>query len=229
MKKIVVLSLLVGLSFSATIVVKANAKTKKVVVKKGFTYEKLSAKDKKAMIGVCYPKSGAKISLSELRKVTVKYVNFSKKTKKGVLIVNKSIAKKTAKIFYELYKHNYPIQRIKTIENYGGDDETSMRANNSSAFNYREIRDTGVLSNHGKGLAIDINPLINPCICDGVVEPKTATKYVERDKKKCKGKYKKYMIDKNDFAYKVFKKYGFGWGGDYTSLKDYQHFEYVKK
>ncbi|WP_336246075.1 MULTISPECIES: M15 family metallopeptidase [Anaerovoracaceae] len=33
------------------------------------------------------------------------------------------------------------------------------------------------------------------------------------------------MIHKNDFIYKLFKKHGFTWGGDWKALKDYQHFE----
>ena len=35
------------------------------------------------------------------------------------------------------------------------------------------------------------------------------------------------MIDKGDLCYKLFTENGFLWGGDFTSVKDYQHFEYV--
>lgn len=34
-----------------------------------------------------------------------------------------------------------------------------------------------------------------------------------------------YKIDHDDLAYKLFTEAGFEWGGDWTSLKDYQHFE----
>ena len=202
--------------------VTAQAKT----YRPGFSYSKISAKMKKQMKGKSYPKSGAKISFSQLRAVTVKYYNFNGKTKTGTLIVNKKIAAKVAKIFFELYEMKYPIQRIVPVDEYGGNDEKSMAANNTSAFNYRRIAGSSKLSMHSRGLAIDINPRINPCVKNGVVSPENGKAYQIRKIKKCKGRYKKYMIHCNDKVYKLFKKYGFTWGGDWNSLKDYQHFEY---
>ncbi len=35
------------------------------------------------------------------------------------------------------------------------------------------------------------------------------------------------MIHKKDMAYKIFKRNGFLWGGDWKDCKDYQHF-YMK-
>ena len=46
-----------------------------------------------------------------------------------------------------------------------------MEANNTSAFNYREITGGGRLSNHAYGRAIDINILLNPYIRNGIVLP----------------------------------------------------------
>lgn len=195
--------------------------------KEGFTYQKLTSGQRHTMVGVSYPKKGAFLSLSTLRAVQVKYINFAGETKIGTLVVHKKIAKKTAQIFYELYQIKYPIQRINMIDKYGADDMKSMEANNTSAFNYRLIAGSNQLSNHGKGLAIDINPRINPCVRKGKVEPANGKVYKNRNVKKCKGKYKKYMIHKNDKVYNIFKKYGFSWGGDWKSLKDYQHFEYT--
>lgn len=195
--------------------------------KKGFTYQKISSAMKSRMTGKSYPETGAVISLSELREVKVRYYNFKGKVKKGTLIVNKKIALKTAKIFYQLYRIRYPVQRIRPVDDYNASDKRSMEANNTSAFNYRTIAGSKKLSMHGRGLAIDINPRINPCIRNGRVEPANGKAYKKRNSKKCKGKYRKYMIQRNDKVYKIFKKYGFRWGGDWNSLKDYQHFEYA--
>ena len=151
------------------------------------------------------------------------------KTRTGKLIVNKKIARRTVKIFSELYKIRYRIQRIKLVDCYHADDNKSMEANNTSAFNYRVVEGTNKLSKHGMGMAIDINPRINPCIRGGKLEPANGRVYRTRNVKKCKGKYKKYMIHKNDKVYRIFKKYGFSWGGDWKTLKDYQHFEYTGK
>lgn len=195
--------------------------------KKGFVYNKVSAELKSQMKGKSYPRTGAKISFSELREVEVKYYDFNRNTRSGTLIVNKKIALKTAKIFYELYQIRYPIQRICPIDAYDADDARSMEANNTSAFNYRTVEGSTKLSMHSMGLAIDLNPRINPCIRNGKVDPPNGKVYKNRNVNKCKGKYKKYMIQKGDKVYKIFKKYGFKWGGEWYSLKDYQHFEYT--
>ena len=57
--------------------------------------------------------------------------------------------------------------------------------------------------------------------------PKNATEYLERDITLCKGEHKDKMIHKKDMAYKIFKRNGFLWGGDWEDCKDYQHF-YMK-
>lgn len=216
-----------GLLLACLLCIGTAAPAEAKVYKPGFSYEKLTASAKKQMRGKSFPKSGAKITLSSLRLVTVKYYDFKGKKRTGSLIVNKKIASKVAKIFYELYRIKYPIQRIKPIDYYNADDVKSMEANNTSAFNYRLIAGSKKLSNHALGMAIDINPRINPCVKKGGAEPANGSVYKNRNVKKCKGKYKKYMIHKNDRVYKIFKKYGFSWGGDWRSLKDYQHFEYT--
>ena len=50
------------------------------------------------------------------------------------------------------------------IDEYDAQDGPSIRANNSSAFNFRFIAGTGVLSNHSRGMAVDINPLYTPYV-----------------------------------------------------------------
>jgi hypothetical protein len=82
------------------------------------------------------------------------------------------------------------------------------------------------LSRHGRGLAIDINPLYNPYIKyskkDGhqIVEPVTGKPYVNR-----KADFP-YKITTSDLCYKLFIKHGFSWGGAWRTMKDYQHFEF---
>lgn len=122
----------------------------------------------------------------------------------------------------------YPIERMQLIDAYHADDLKSMAANNTSAFNYRPVAGTNKLSNHSYGLAIDINPRINPYInSHKKLTPTNGAVYQCRDPKKCKGKYARYMIQKNSKITKIFKKYGFSWGGDWVYSKDYQHFEYT--
>ena len=160
-----------------------------------------------------------------IESVSYTHLGFDGKVKEGELIVNKKIAKKTVKVFYALYQKRYRIERMRLIDDYGANDEKSMAANNTSAFNYRVISGTTKLSNHSYGMAIDINPRINPWVKGNKVSPANGKVYKQRKTSKCKGKYKRYMIHKNDTAYKIFKKYGFSWGGEWRSSKDYQHFD----
>ena len=154
----------------------------------------------------------------------VLHVDFEGKTQQGVLICNKDIAKDLREIFTELYKAKYPIERIRPISEYGNDDERSMQANNTSCYCYRTVEGTSKLSKHARGLAIDVNPLYNPCVKrkkDGtlLVQPSTGKPYVNRSKSF------KYKITQQDLCYRLFTKHGFRWGGAWRSLKDYQHFE----
>ena len=154
----------------------------------------------------------------------VKYIDFEGRTQQGVMICNKTIAKDLSEIFAELYKAKYPIERIRPISEYGNDDERSMQANNTSCYCFRNIEGSTKLSKHAQGLAIDVNPLYNPCVRrkkDGtlLVQPSTGMPYVNRSKKF------KYKITQKDLCYRLFMQHGFKWGGAWRSLKDYQHFE----
>lgn len=168
-------------------------------------------------------KNNCTVPLSELRHVKVLYKNKAKQTLKGEIVCNKHIADDVAEIFYELYKANYPIERIRLMDDYNADDETAMRDNNTSSFNFRFISHSTKVSKHGLGLAVDLNTLYNPFVLtvDGKlhVEPETALKYVDRSKNF------DYKIDENDLAYKLFIQHGFEWGGHWKTRKDYQHFE----
>ena len=142
----------------------------------------------------------------------------------GELVCNKAVAADFIDIFRTLYDARYPIERMVLIDNYNAQDDPSMEANNSSCFNFRFIAGTTTLSNHSMGMAIDINPLYNPYVkqrTNGTlyVSPESGRPYADRNRQF------DYKIDHNDLCYKLFKQHGFTWGGDWTSLKDYQHFE----
>lgn len=164
------------------------------------------------------------ISYEDLRYIKLLHWGFDDRPHEGELIVNKAIAEDIADIFRELYQHKYPIEKMLLIDEYGADDNASMTANNSSAFNYRVIDNgSGRLSNHSYGLAIDINPLYNPYVrtIDGklVVSPEESDEYTDRSVDN------PYYIIKDDICYKAFTARGFSWGGDWINSKDYQHFE----
>lgn len=175
------------------------------------------------MEGKSYPK-GCPIKRSELRYLRLMYVDGRGTVKQGEMVCNKAIARDVLEIFEELYKHRYPIECIRLIDDFGADDERSMRANNSSCFCYRVVKRSRKLSAHARGMAVDINTLYNPCVRRSrtgkiIVQPSNATKYTDR-----KASFP-YKIDRGDLAWRLFTSHGFKWGGAWRSAKDYQHFE----
>ena len=169
-------------------------------------------------------KDDSRISRNELRYVRTLHIDCQGKIHLGEMVCHQSIAKELVEIFRQLYQAKYPIERMVLIDEYGADDETSMRANNSSCFNYRYVKGSGKLSKHAQGLAVDINTLYNPYVkkkANGkvIIQPSTATKYVNRS-----AKYP-YKIVKDDLLYRLFTQHGFSWGGSWHTMKDYQHFE----
>ena len=184
-----------------------------------FSISKITEDIFSRMKGKSYP-NNCTLDLETLRYVTVAYLNFDGEICKGELIVNAQIAEDVLSIFKELLGEKYPIESITLIDEYNADDNLSMAANNSSAFCYRVISGTDRLSNHSFGLAIDINPLYNPYIKNnGQVLPEEAEAFADRTDSN------PYYITSDDICVRIFKKYGFTWGGDWTNSKDYQHFE----
>lgn len=168
-------------------------------------------------------KDNCTVPRENLRYIHVLHKDLNGEIKEGEMVVNQFIAEDVLEILKELYKADYPIEKIRLIDEYDASDEMSMRDNNSSSFNFRYISYTTTVSKHGKGLAVDINTLYNPYVkmVNGSlsVEPATAVEYTDRNKDFiCK-------IDHNDLCYKLFTEHGFEWGGDWESAKDYQHFE----
>lgn len=161
------------------------------------------------------------INYDDLRYLQVLHVGFDGVIHIGELIVNKLIAEEVLTIFREIYDIGFPIEKMKVISHYDNSDELSMEDNNTSAFNFRQITNGDTLSRHAMGLAIDINPSINPYIKSNIILPTNAIPYIDRNQDALG------LIKKEDSIYEIFKKYGWTWGGDWTSLKDYQHFEKI--
>ena len=164
----------------------------------------------------------------DLRYLLVLYKDKDGNTHQGEMVVHKLIAEDVLKIFEKLYDASYPIERMVLPDNYLADDETMMRDNNSSCFNFRFISHTTKISKHGLGMAVDINTLYNPYYkvvsnedgtTEEVIEPATGEPYLDRSKDF------DYKINKGDLCYQLFTEKGFEWGGDWIDRKDYQHFE----
>ena len=167
---------------------------------------------------------GCTIRRADLRYLRLTHVDAENKEHVGEMVCNKAIANDLIEIFKELYRQKYPIQRIRLIDDYEAVDERSMRDNNTSCFCYRKVSGSTKLSKHATGMAVDVNTLYNPYVRTGkngrrIVEPATATKYVDRRQSF------PYKIVKGDLLYRLFLQHGFKWGGSWRTMKDWQHFE----
>lgn len=189
-----------------------------------FYREVLSDAIKMRITGVsCPADDNAQISYEELAYVHVLYYDFHGEVQAGELVCNQAVAEDMIEIFQELYENQYPIEKIRLVDEYGGDDDASMEDNNTSCFNYRTVEGTNRLSKHAYGLAIDINPLYNPYITtkngQTVVSPENGSAFADRSREFA------YKIDENDLCYRLFTEHGFTWGGSWKNSKDYQHFQ----
>lgn len=112
------------------------------------------------------------------------------------------------------------IERMEPVEDFGGNDERSMEANNTSSFNCRDITGKpGKYSNHSWGRAIDINPLTNPYVKGSTVLPPQSANYLNRNRAYIGG------ILADSYTVRLFQKKHWIWGGAWTDHQDYQHFE----
>ena len=173
--------------------------------------------------GISYQEN-PNVALSDLAYLRMLYYGMDGNTYVGEMIVNQKIKEEVLSVFQKLYEERYPIERMVLVDEYQGEDERSMDANNTSAFNYRTIAGSSKLSNHSYGMAIDLNPKYNPYVKqrgDGSIlcQPESGRAYADRTKEF------DYKIDENDLAYQLFTQAGFTWGGSWNSVKDYQHFE----
>ena len=168
-------------------------------------------------------KADCTIPRSDLRYLIILHRNMDGQAVVGELVVNKEISADILDIMRELYELNYPIEQVRLVDYYEGDDELSMAANNSSAFNWRtQTGSSAKISKHATGMAIDINPLYNPYYrfpyVNETVSP-GGDLYMDRMWEF------PFKIDEDDDCYRIFTEHGFKWGGSWNSLRDYQHFE----
>ncbi|HZB35980.1 MAG TPA: M15 family metallopeptidase [Gaiellaceae bacterium] len=161
---------------------------------------------------------GCPVSPSQLRRLTVSHWDLAGRRRVGSIVVRASAARAVISVFRKLYAAHFPIRRLRLVEAYKGSDDASMAADNTSGFNCRFVSGTRRWSQHAYGLAIDINPVENPFIHGGRVEPPAGHRYLDRSRAR------PGMVVSGDVVVRAFAAIGWSWGGHWASSKDYQHF-----
>lgn len=148
--------------------------------------------------------------------------DFDGREKRGRIIMH-AIAMQATRLYYrKAYELGFPIKSVIPVNRYEWDDNKSLTANNSSGHNMRLIDDgSGRWSLHAIGCAKDTNPIQNPCIVFD-------TNGHEKCRLPPRGVYNLdvpgTLTEDHDLV-KLMGDNGFVWGGTWTTLKDYQHFQ----
>ncbi len=153
-----------------------------------------------------------------LRLVRMSHWRFDGTVASGELVLAADVADDIISVFEKLYLSQFPIARLERIDSFNGDDDDSMDANNTSMFNCRAITGGASLSEHSFGTAIDINPIQNPYVTSSRVLPPAGNAFVDRTNVRAG------MIIGGDVVVRAFADNGWSWGGNFNSIKDYQHF-----
>lgn len=163
--------------------------------------------------------TGCPVTRTDLRRVEVNFHGFDGAVHRGVLVVNADVAASVARIFTELFDRGFPIRRMQPIEVYGGDDNASMAADNTSAYNCRragQANAPATASPHANGRAVDVNPYENPWI-DGRCQ------CFQPDSRYGTNRTGAGVITKGGVAWTAFAREGWIWQDNATI--DYQHFD----
>jgi hypothetical protein len=163
---------------------------------------------------------GCPVPPSALRAVRLTFWGFDHAAHTGTLVVNARVVPGVVEAFRRMYVARFPIRQMVPVAAYGGDDNKSMAADNTSAFNCRAAVSNGpkTWSMHAFGEAIDINTVENPYTLDGTVRPPAGKPYTNRSR------VRPGMIVRGSAPVRAFSAVGWGWGGNWSSSPDYQHF-----
>ena len=173
---------------------------------------------RETMTGVSW-RPGCPVSLDDLRLVRASHWGFDGRVHAGRIVVHRDVARDVLTVLRRLYAARFPIRRMVPVDAYGASDFRSIEADNTSAFNCRPVEGTTRWSEHAYGRAIDLNPIENPYVyADGTTSHRASRPYLRRSP------YRAGMAVEGGVVVRAFDAVGWGWGGRWPGIKDYQHF-----
>ena len=163
---------------------------------------------------------GCPVGAADLRAMRVSYWGFDGARHLGLIVVNRAVTGDVKVIFRALYRARFPIRRMTPVAAYGGSDDRSMAADNTSGFNCRYAVAPGPKrwSVHAYGEAIDVNTVENPYLEGGRVLPAAGAAFRDRSRAR------PGMAVRGGILVRAFASAGWLWGGRWTGSPDWQHF-----
>jgi len=165
---------------------------------------------------------GCPVPLSALRHLQMSYRDFDGRARIGEMVVHRRWTREVRDAFGELYDAGWPIARMRLIDDYDGDDDRSMAANNTSGFNCRRVAGQSNWSAHAYGEAIDLNPLQNPYVRPASIMPPAGRRFAGINRAGS-APVPLGVIRVEDRPVEAFARFGWEWGGYWVSSKDWQH------
>jgi hypothetical protein len=161
---------------------------------------------------------GCPVPLSGLRYVTVSFRGFDGRAHTGELVLSAGAARDVVTVFRRLYASSYPIEEMRLPTTADLDAPPTGDGNNTAAYVCRNTRGASTFSAHAYGVAIDVNPFMNPYKRGDLVLPELASAYLDRSW------HRPGMILPGGVVRRAFAAVGWAWGGDFHSVSDLMHF-----
>jgi poly-gamma-glutamate synthesis protein (capsule biosynthesis protein) len=153
----------------------------------------------------------------ELAYLRLDHVGFDGGAASGELVVAAALAARTVALFRRLWQLGFPIRQLRLVDDFAASDDASMAADNSSAFNFRVIDGTDVLSQHALGRAIDLNPVENPWRRPDRLVPAAGQAFADRRV------IRPGMFVRPGPVLAALDELGWEWGGDWRHAFDDHH------
>lgn len=160
---------------------------------------------------------GCPVDRDELAWVRLTFRGFDGARHTGELLLASSVADDVVGVFRELWRAHFPFEELRITRRDELDLPPTGDGNTTGAFVCRPVTGGSSYSQHAYGLAIDLNPFQNPYAKGDVVLPELASSYLDRDR------VRPGMITADGPVVAAFARIGWGWGGAWSSLVDYQH------
>lgn len=172
----------------------------------------------RARMGTTY-QTGCPVTLGELRYLTLSFRGYDGAAHTGELVVAATEAHGIVSVFRALFAADFPIEEMRLPTTTDLEAPPTGDGNDTAAFVCRPTTgQTSGFSAHASGLALDLNPFVNPYLKGDLVLPERASSYLDRTRVRAG------MVLPDSLAVRAFARIGWSWGGDFQTLKDYQHF-----
>ena len=161
---------------------------------------------------------GCPVQPDELRYLTMSFWGFDGRAHTGEMLVHAEVAHDVVGVFERLFAARFPIEEMRVVAAPELDLPPTGDGNNTTAFVCRPAVGQTRFSAHAHGLAVDVNPFLNPYRKGDLVLPELASSYLDRDWER------PGMLAEGDVVVRAFDAIGWTWGGRWSSPLDLMHF-----